>query len=52
MKKSLFALIVTLIAGIVGLFAGAMMNMEGYLGVIVAIAVMGYFVISAIERKQ
>lgn len=52
MKQSVLALIVTMLAGLAGLFIGAMLNMEGYLGIITAIAVMGYFIISAIEGRR
>lgn len=49
MKRSILALILTIVLGTTGLFLGAMMNMEGYMGIIVAIAVMGFFIIRAIE---
>lgn len=49
MKKSIKALIITFITGYIGIYFGAFMNLEGYLGVILSIATMGYFIISAIE---
>lgn len=49
MRKSIKALIVTFIAGFIGIYLGAFLNLEGYLGVILSIATMGYFIISAIE---
>jgi len=56
MKRSTTALILTIVFGIAGVFLGAMMNAEGYIGNIIAIAVMGFFIIRAIEdnkdRKQ
>ena len=52
MKTSLLALILTIIAGLVGIYLGAAINLEGYLGVILSIAVMGAFIIRAIENKK
>ncbi len=52
MKRSVKALIVTFMSGIIGIFLGASMNLEGYLGVILSIATVGYFIISAIEDIQ
>jgi len=49
MKKSLKALIVTFISGFIGIYLGAFLNLEGYLGVILSIATMGYFIIKSIE---
>ncbi|MCY6372597.1 hypothetical protein [Clostridium ganghwense] len=49
MKKSIKALIITFIAGAIGIYLGAAIELEGYLGVILSIATMGYFIISAIE---
>lgn len=50
--KKVQALIVTILAGTLGIYIGAMLNAEGYLGSVFAIAVMGYYVIDAIERKN
>ena len=52
MRKSTLALIWTIIAGLFGLYLGAIINLEGYLGNILAIAVMGFFIIRAIEDKK
>lgn len=49
MRKSIKALIVTFISGFIGIYLGAFLNLEGYLGVILSIATMEYFIISAIE---
>lgn len=38
MKKSIKALITTSFVGFLGIYIGAFMNLEGYLGVILAIA--------------
>jgi hypothetical protein len=52
MRKSTLALIWTIIAGLVGLYLGAIINAEGYLGNILSIAVMGFFIIRTIEDKK
>ena len=49
MRKSIKALIITSFVGWIGIYIGAFMNLEGYLGVILAISTMGYFIVSAIE---
>lgn len=46
------ALILTIIAGLVGIYLGAAINLEGYLGIVFSVAVMGYFIIQAIEIKK
>ena len=51
MKKILIPVIVTIIAGYIGIMIGACMNMEGYLGNIFAIASMGGFILKAIGEK-
>ena len=50
--NKLLAPILTIIAGLVGIYLGAALNLEGYLGVVFTIAVMGYFIIQAIEDKK
>ncbi len=35
-----------------GIYLGAAINLEGYLGIILAIAVRGFFIIRAIEDKK
>ncbi len=52
MKKSMLALMLTIVAGLIGIYLGATINLEGYLGIIFAIAVMGFFVVRAIEDKK
>ncbi len=50
MKKIITAVAVTLIMGYIGIYIGAMMNLEGYLGVIFSIASMGAFILHSIEK--
>ena len=52
MKKVLIPVVVTIIAGYLGVAIGDRMNMEGYLGNIFAIASMGGFILKAIEEKK
>ena len=52
MKKVLVPIIVTIMAGYVGIIIGASINVEGYLGNIFAIASMGGFILKAIEGKK
>ena len=52
MKKVLIPVVVTIIAGYLGVAIGGRMNMEGYLGNIFAIASMGGFILKAIEEKK
>mgnify|MGYP007112513385 CR=1 FL=1 len=50
MKKVLL-FILTVIAAYVGFIVGAALNLEGYLGIVFAIAVVGIFILDAIEKK-
>ena len=50
MKKVLL-FISTVIAAYIGFIIGAALNLEGYLGVVFAIAVVGIFILDAIEKK-
>lgn len=50
--NKVLALILTIIAGVVGIYLGAALNLEGYLGIVFAVAVMGCFIIQAIENKK
>ena len=50
MKKVLL-FILTVIAAYVGFIVGAALNLEGYLGIVFAIAVVGMFILDAIEKK-
>ena len=52
MKKIVIAIIETILLGYVGIIIGAMLNLEGYLGVIFAIATMGAFILHSIESKK
>lgn len=52
MRKSILGLILTVVAGYIGIYLGAAINLEGYLGIILAIAVMGFFIIRTIEDKK
>ena len=49
--KKVLAEIVTIVAGYLGFILGAALNLEGYHGIVFAIASMGYFIIDAIEKK-
>ena len=51
MMRKVLAVILTIVAGYIGFILGAILNLEGYLGIVFAIAVMGYFVMDAIEKK-
>ena len=46
------ALIWTILAGVAGVYLGALLNLEGYLGVIFAIAVAAWHIVKAIEEKD
>ena len=50
MKKVLL-FILTVIAAYLGFIVGAALNLEGYLGIVFAIAVVGIFILDAIEKK-
>ena len=47
----LLSIVVTITSGIIGLFIGAAMNMEGYSGVICSIASASAFIRDAINKK-
>ena len=49
--KKLIAFIVTVVVAYLGFILGAALNLEGYLGVVFAIATMGVFILDAIEKK-
>lgn len=42
--------ILTIFAGVFGIYIGAAMGVDGYLGIILAIATMGSCIISSIEK--
>lgn len=46
------ALVWTILAGVAGIYLGALLNLEGYLGVIFAIAVAAWHIVKAIEEKD
>lgn len=46
------ALVWTILAGAAGVYLGALLNLEGYLGVIFAIAVAAWHIVKAIEGKD
>ncbi len=50
MKKVLL-FVLTVIAAYIGFIIGAALNLEGYLGIVFAIAVVGIFILDAIEKK-
>ncbi len=49
--KASTAFILTILAGVLGIYIGAALNLEGYLGIILAIATMGSCIISTIEKN-
>ncbi len=49
--KAFTAFILTILAGVFGFYIGAELGLEGYLGIILAIATMGSFIISTIEKN-
>ena len=51
MMRKVLVVILTIVAGYIGFILGAILNLEGYLGIVFAIATMGYFVLDAIEKK-
>ena len=52
MGKIVIAIMATILFGYAGIIIGAMLNLEGYLGVIFAIATMGAFILHSIESKE
>ena len=50
MKKVLL-FVLTVIVAYIGFIIGAALNLEGYLGIVFAIAVVGIFILDAIEKK-
>lgn len=50
MKKVLL-FVLTVVAAYIGFIIGALLNLEGYLGVVFAIAVVGIFILDEIEKK-
>ena len=52
MSRPVQALISTAAAGFAGIYIGAAFNLEGYLGIILSIATLGFFIIQTIEDKD
>ena len=52
MSKGMKAFIVTALVGIIGIYLGASMNLEGYLGLIFAIAAATGFIVSEINHNK
>lgn len=52
MGKIVVAIIATILLGYVGIIIGAMLNLEGYLGIIFSIATMGAFILHSVESKK
>lgn len=52
MSKTIISVVVTILAGIIGIYLGAAINLEGYLGLVFAIAAATGFIVSAIERNN
>lgn len=48
MGKIIVAVITTILLGCIGFIVGAVLNLEGYLGVIFSIATMGGFILHSI----
>ncbi len=45
-------MVLTIVVGYIGFILGSALNLEGYLGIVFGIAVMGYFILDAIEQKK
>lgn len=52
MSKAILAFILTIVAGLIGIYLGAAIYLEGYLGIILSVATMGGFIISTIENNR
>lgn len=52
MSQTILAVISTIIAGVMGTYLGAAINIEGYLGIILSVATMGGFIIATIESNR
>lgn len=50
--KAFTAFIVTIFIGVFGIYLGAILNLEGYLGIILAIATIGSYIVSSIEKTK
>lgn len=52
MSKTIVSVVVTILVGIIGIYLGAAINLEGYLGLVFAIAAATGFIVSAINRNN
>jgi len=52
MGKIIVAVITTIVSGYLGFILGAMLNLEGYLGIVFSIAAMGAFILHSIEKNK
>jgi hypothetical protein len=50
MPKTIVLVVVTILAGIIGIYLGAAINLEGYLGLVFAIAMATGFIVQAMNR--
>lgn len=48
--NKILASIMTIVLGYIGFIIGGALNLDGYLGIVFAIATMGYFILDAIEK--
>lgn len=51
LMKKVLLFVTTVVAAYIGFILGAALNLEGYLGIVFAIAVVGIFLLDAIEKK-
>lgn len=52
MPKGIKAVFITALAGIVGIYLGAVINLEGYLGLIFSISTAAGFIVSEINHNK
>ena len=52
MGKIIVAILATILFGYIGIIVGAILNLEGYLGIIFSIATMGAFILHSVESKK
>ena len=52
MTKTILAIVLTVVGFFAGVFIGAPANMEGDLGLLFAILIMGGFIIHSIEKQN
>lgn len=49
MKAAAWAAVWVVVAGVAGIYLGALLNLEGYLGVVLAIAAAAYHIVAALD---